>query len=297
MPSPWKLDVKRRAAALAAGLARAPGVPAVDLYQIHGPISLRSHAALAEALAGGAPGRPGEGRGRVELLGEGDAGHRRRAAQAAACASPPTRSSSRCCAARPRPAACSPPAPSSAWCRSPTRPSGRGGSPASTPPPTRRPASGTSPTTRWRWSTASSPSCARSARSTAARPPSQVALNWIIAKGAVPIPGAKNRAQADENAGALGWSVDADDLAALDAGRAARPPRPRQPRLAARLTHRRRHAFDFWGRICAPGAADPSREVQGAAGALVLLGGAVVAEGLVAAPGGPGSGPWAAPPR
>ena len=35
--------------------------------------------------------------------------------------------------------------------------------------------------------------------------PSQVALNWIIAKGAVPIPGAKNREQAEQNAGALGW--------------------------------------------------------------------------------------------
>ena len=48
------------------------------------------------------------------------------------------------------------------------------------------------------------------------RTPSQVALNWIIAKGAVPIPGAKNEAQATENAGAVGWSLSADDLAALD---------------------------------------------------------------------------------
>ncbi|MEO6627154.1 MAG: aldo/keto reductase, partial [Aquihabitans sp.] len=46
--------------------------------------------------------------------------------------------------------------------------------------------------------------------------PSQVALNWIMAKGAVPIPGAKNRAQAEENAGALGWALDGDDIAALD---------------------------------------------------------------------------------
>jgi aryl-alcohol dehydrogenase-like predicted oxidoreductase len=46
--------------------------------------------------------------------------------------------------------------------------------------------------------------------------PSQVALNWVIAKGAVPIPGAKSAAQAQENAGALGWRLDADDLAALD---------------------------------------------------------------------------------
>jgi aryl-alcohol dehydrogenase-like predicted oxidoreductase len=51
--------------------------------------------------------------------------------------------------------------------------------------------------------------------------PSQVALNWVIAKGAVPIPGAKSRQQAEENAGALGWRMDGDDLARLD--RAALP--------------------------------------------------------------------------
>ena len=49
------------------------------------------------------------------------------------------------------------------------------------------------------------------------RTPSQVAPNWIIAKGAVPIPGAKNRAQAEENAGALGWALSTDQVAALDA--------------------------------------------------------------------------------
>src|ERR1700674_1349311 len=41
------------------------------------------------------------------------------------------------------------------------------------------------------------------------RTPSQVALAWIIAKGVVPIPGAKNRRQAEENAGALGWRMEA----------------------------------------------------------------------------------------
>ena len=46
--------------------------------------------------------------------------------------------------------------------------------------------------------------------------PSQVALNWVMAKGAVPIPGAKNRQQAEENAGALGWAIDDDDTARLD---------------------------------------------------------------------------------
>ncbi|MFH1183991.1 MAG: aldo/keto reductase [Chloroflexota bacterium] len=45
----------------------------------------------------------------------------------------------------------------------------------------------------------------------------QVALNWVIAKGALPIPGAKNAEQALENAGALGWSLHADEVAALDA--------------------------------------------------------------------------------
>ena len=49
------------------------------------------------------------------------------------------------------------------------------------------------------------------------RTPSQVALAWIIAKGAVPIPGAKNRKQAIDNAGALGWALTADEVARLDA--------------------------------------------------------------------------------
>ncbi|MBK6856305.1 MAG: aldo/keto reductase [Microthrixaceae bacterium] len=43
-----------------------------------------------------------------------------------------------------------------------------------------------------------------------------MALNWIMAKGAVPIPGAKNQAQAIENAGALGWDLTAEELAELD---------------------------------------------------------------------------------
>ena len=49
------------------------------------------------------------------------------------------------------------------------------------------------------------------------RTPGQVALNWIMAKGAVPIPGAKNRQQAEDNAGALGWAMRADNVASLDA--------------------------------------------------------------------------------
>jgi aryl-alcohol dehydrogenase-like predicted oxidoreductase len=46
--------------------------------------------------------------------------------------------------------------------------------------------------------------------------PSQVALNWVIQKGAIPIPGAKNARQAEDNAGALGWSLSEDEVARLD---------------------------------------------------------------------------------
>jgi aryl-alcohol dehydrogenase-like predicted oxidoreductase len=48
------------------------------------------------------------------------------------------------------------------------------------------------------------------------RTPSQVALAYLIAKGAVPIPGAKNRDQAEQNAGALGWRLTDEELAVLD---------------------------------------------------------------------------------
>lgn len=46
--------------------------------------------------------------------------------------------------------------------------------------------------------------------------PSQVALNWLICKGTLPIPGAKNARQAKENAGALGWRLDEADVAELE---------------------------------------------------------------------------------
>jgi len=45
---------------------------------------------------------------------------------------------------------------------------------------------------------------------------SQVALNWTICKGALPIPGAKNIRQVQENIGALGWRLSQAEIAALD---------------------------------------------------------------------------------
>ncbi len=46
--------------------------------------------------------------------------------------------------------------------------------------------------------------------------PAQVALNWVIGKGAVPIPGAKNARQAQDNVEALNWSLTEEEMAALD---------------------------------------------------------------------------------
>lgn len=45
----------------------------------------------------------------------------------------------------------------------------------------------------------------------------QVALRWLIQRGALPIPGAKNTAQAQANAGALGWQLTPEEMAMLDA--------------------------------------------------------------------------------
>lgn len=46
--------------------------------------------------------------------------------------------------------------------------------------------------------------------------PAQVALNWLISRGTLPIPGAKNGRQARQNAGALGWSLSDEELERLD---------------------------------------------------------------------------------
>ena len=46
--------------------------------------------------------------------------------------------------------------------------------------------------------------------------PAQVALNWVICKGALPIPGAKNAEQARSNGGALGWRLTDEEVTLLD---------------------------------------------------------------------------------
>jgi aryl-alcohol dehydrogenase-like predicted oxidoreductase len=44
----------------------------------------------------------------------------------------------------------------------------------------------------------------------------QVALNWVVCKGALPIPGAKTMRQAEQNAGAVGWRLSEAEVAELD---------------------------------------------------------------------------------
>jgi aryl-alcohol dehydrogenase-like predicted oxidoreductase len=40
----------------------------------------------------------------------------------------------------------------------------------------------------------------------------QVAINWTICMGTLPIPGVKNSHQVDQNVGSLGWSLSSDDV-------------------------------------------------------------------------------------
>jgi pyridoxine 4-dehydrogenase len=44
----------------------------------------------------------------------------------------------------------------------------------------------------------------------------QVAINWVQAKGALPIPGAKTINQAEQNIDILNWSLAEDEVARLD---------------------------------------------------------------------------------
>lgn len=54
---------------------------------------------------------------------------------------------------------------------------------------------------------------------------SQIAINWAIQKGTVPIPGARTLKMAEENLGATGWSLKSDALEILDltASRVSKP--------------------------------------------------------------------------
>jgi pyridoxine 4-dehydrogenase len=58
--------------------------------------------------------------------------------------------------------------------------------------------------------------CLRAIASQRQKTIAQIALNWCIAKGTIPIPGAKSIVQAEDNLGALGWMLDSGEVDELD---------------------------------------------------------------------------------
>jgi aryl-alcohol dehydrogenase-like predicted oxidoreductase len=215
MPAPQKLNVSRALVDAARASADRMGVESIDLYQIHGPISLRSKEALAEALAAA------QSAGLVKALGVSnysiaetrriDAALRKRGARLATnqieyslLRTAPERGGLLACC---RELGVVPLAYS---------PIGQGrltGKYSAANPPAGKRGFSAHPMAQVDAVVA----VLRRVGEAHDRTPGQVALAWCIAKGAVPIPGAKNRDQAAQNAGSLGWALTEAELAALDA--------------------------------------------------------------------------------
>jgi len=215
MPFPWKLRVcGALLASLRASLDRL-GREAVDLYQIHGPISLRSHEALADALAAA------HEMGLVKAVGVSNySADETRSMVSALCSRGLRLASNQIEFSLLRRF----PETSGllAACRELVvvplayAPLGQGrltGKYSASHPPPRGRNFGNYPMELVDCVVAE---LRRVGAKHGGKTPGQVALNWVVAKGAVAIPGAKNRHQAAENAGALGWSIDEEDLAQLD---------------------------------------------------------------------------------
>jgi aryl-alcohol dehydrogenase-like predicted oxidoreductase len=214
MPSPWKLNVRSALLGAARHSLERLGTDAIDLYQIHGPVSLRSHDALADALAAA------QAEGLVKAVGVSNYSAKETRAMDAALRRRGLRLASNqvefsllrtmplrvglldCC----RELGVVPLAYS---------PIGQGRLTgkysASNPPPGRR----TFSAHPMAEVDAVVDELRRIGEAHDGRTPSQVALAWLIAQGAVPIPGAKNRGQAEQNAGALGWCMTDDELGRL----------------------------------------------------------------------------------
>jgi len=215
MPSPWKLNVRDALKSAARGSLERLGIDRIDLYQLHGPISLRSHGALAEALA------EAHSEGLVAAVGVSNYSVREMRSIHAALAERGLALASNQIEYSPlrrRPETVG----LLAACRQlgvvplAYSPIGQGRLTgkysAADPPPGRRTFSA-HPMEQVDRIVAE---LRRIGGANGDRTPSQVALRWIMDKGAVPIPGAKNAEQATQNAGALGWTLDPDDAAALD---------------------------------------------------------------------------------
>lgn len=215
MPYPWKFPLRSALMkALRASLGRLR-LPAVDLYQVHGPISLRSHAAMADALAAAHQA------GLVKAVGVSNYSARETRSIDAELRKRDLRLSTnqiefsllrRIPETSGLLAACKdlgvvPLAYS---------PIGQGrltGKYSAARPPQGKRTFSNHPMELVDGVVAE---LRRAGEKHGGKTPSQVALNWVIAKGVVPIPGAKDREQAQENAGALNWRLDDDDLESLD---------------------------------------------------------------------------------
>lgn len=215
MPSPWKLAVRGAMRAAAEASLERLGIERIDLYQIHGPISLRGQGALADALAGV------HADGLVAAVGVSNYSVREMRSIHAALAErgvPLASNQIEYSPLRRGPETVG----LLAACRQlgvvplAYSPIGQGRLTgkysASNPPPGKRNFSA-HPMEQVDRIVAE---LRRIGDANGGRTPSQVALRWIIDKGAVPIPGAKNAEQSRQNAGALGWSLDPDDAAAID---------------------------------------------------------------------------------
>lgn len=215
LPLPQRFFVGREMRqALEASLERLR-LDRVDLYQVHGPISLRSHAAMADALAAVVED------GLVTTVGvsnysvkETRAIHARLAERGIPLATNQVELS----LLRTRPertgllAACAE-LGVRVLAYSPIG-QGRltGKYSASNPPPGRRsfsdfPMSEVDPVVA---------TLREIGAEHGGRAPAQIALAWLMAKGAIPIPGAKSREQAEQNAGALGVRLSSEQVERLD---------------------------------------------------------------------------------
>ncbi len=216
MPSPWKVNVHAALLSAARHSRERLGVDTIDLYQIHGPVSLRSHDALADALAGAVA------EGVVKAVGVSnysaketrgiDAALRKRGLRLAS--NQIEFSLLRAMPLRVGLLACCQELGVVPLAYSPIG-QGRltGKYTATNPPPGKR----TFSAHPMEQIDAIVSELQRIGEAREGRTPSQVALAWLISKGAVPIPGAKNRSQAEQNAGALGWQMSDEEIARLDA--------------------------------------------------------------------------------
>jgi aryl-alcohol dehydrogenase-like predicted oxidoreductase len=212
MPSPWKLNVQGALLSAAQHSLKRLGCASIDLYQIHGPVSLRSHDALAAAHAEGLVKAVGVSNYSVKETRSIDAALRTRGLRLASNqiefsllrTMPKRVGLLECC----RELGVVPLAYS---------PLGQGrlsGKYSASNPPPRGRTFGDHPMEQVDIVVAE---LRRIAEEHDGRTPSQVALAWLIAQGTVPIPGAKSRSQAEQNAGALGWQMTDEELARLDA--------------------------------------------------------------------------------